>query len=68
LKTLWPVPAAVIRNAAREVSRVLVLEMNLGQYRLEIERLLPSKRIDWLGRMDGCFVTPAQIKEALANG
>jgi 2-oxoglutarate ferredoxin oxidoreductase subunit alpha len=67
LKTLWPVPAGVIRKAARNARRILVVEMNMGQYRREIERLLPNKTIRWLGRMDGCLITPTQIKEALAD-
>ena len=68
LKTLWPVPETVIKKAAQGVERVWVVEMNLGQYVREIERVLPDRRIDFLGRMDGRLITPGQIKEALING
>ena len=44
LKTLWPVPEALIRQAAEPYKQVVVAEMNLGQYVREIQRLLPGKR------------------------
>jgi 2-oxoglutarate/2-oxoacid ferredoxin oxidoreductase subunit alpha len=67
LKTIWPVPERLIRAAARGLPRVLVVEMNLGQYVKEITRILPDKRIDFLGQMDGRLITPAQIKEAVTH-
>jgi 2-oxoglutarate ferredoxin oxidoreductase subunit alpha len=67
LKTLWPVPQKVIRQAAQDVKRVLVVEMNLGQYIREIERILPDKKIQFLGQMDGRLITPARIRETLIN-
>ncbi len=68
LKTLWPAPAGVIRKAGEGVRRVIVVEMNLGQYVREIERLLPGKRIDFCGRMDGRLISPDTIMEAVVNG
>ncbi|UCF92560.1 MAG: pyruvate flavodoxin/ferredoxin oxidoreductase [Desulfobacterales bacterium] len=68
LKTLWPVPANIIRHAAQNVRRVVVVEMNLGQYVHEIERILPDKRIDFYGQMDGRLITPHQIQEVVAHG
>jgi len=65
LKTLWPVPENVIRRAARNVRRVVVVEMNLGQYVREIERILPRKAVGFCGQMDGRLITPAQITEAI---
>ena len=44
LQSLWPVPENALRAAAAGVRRVLVPELNLGQYRLEVERLLPGAR------------------------
>ena len=67
LKTLWPVPEHLIQQVARPVKRVVVVEMNMGQYVREIERILPEKRIDFLGQMDGRLITPAQIKEVIAR-
>ncbi len=68
LKTLWPVPERVIANAAEGYNRVVVVEMNLGQYVREIQRLLPEKAISFLGQMDGRLITPDQIMEVVENG
>jgi 2-oxoglutarate ferredoxin oxidoreductase subunit alpha len=68
LKTLWPVPADVITRTAAGAKRIVVLEMNLGQYVHVIERFLPGRTIEFLGQMDGNLITPAQIREVLTNG
>ena len=68
LKTLWPVPEKVIRKAARKADRIVVVEMNLGQYVHEIERILPDKSIRFCGQMDGRLVAPEKIKEAVIHG
>ncbi len=68
LKTLWPVPTDVIRRAARDIDRVLVVEMNLGQYVSEIQRILPDHQVDFYGQMDGRLIPPHKIKETLING
>lgn len=65
LKTLWPVPEKRIRQLTKSVKKILVVEMNTGQYVREIERVLPDKTIDFAGRMDGGLVTPQHILEAL---
>ena len=65
LKTLWPVPEKRIREAAADYRRVVVVEMNLGQYVREIQRLLPEKEIDFVGRMDGELVKPGRILEVI---
>ncbi|MDH4011833.1 MAG: pyruvate flavodoxin/ferredoxin oxidoreductase [Desulfobacterales bacterium] len=67
LKTLWPVPQDVIRQAARNAGRIVVVEMNLGQYVREINRILPRKPIVFCGQMDGRLITPARITEAINN-
>jgi 2-oxoglutarate ferredoxin oxidoreductase subunit alpha len=68
LKTLWPIPAKIIRQQAERVKRVIVTEMNLGQYVNEIRRILPQKNVEFLGQMDGSLITPFQIKEVIARG
>lgn len=67
LKTLWPVPESLICQKTEGVKRVLVTEMNLGQYVREIERVLKNKTVEFLGQMDGRLISPGQIKEAV-NG
>jgi len=68
LKTLWPVPEGVIRKAAENVKRVVVVEMNLGQYVREIERILGDKQVGFCGQMDGWLIPPDKIKEAITHG
>ena len=68
LKTLWPVPAAAIRRAAGGAKRILVVEMNLGQYVREIERTLPGRAVGFCGQMDGRLIAPETIVEAAIHG
>jgi 2-oxoglutarate ferredoxin oxidoreductase subunit alpha len=68
LKTLWPVPAAAIRRAAQDAKRIWVVEMNLGQYVREIERLLPGKAVAFRGQMDGRLISPETLVEAIIHG
>lgn len=68
LKTLWPVPEDVIREKAAPYKRVVVAEMNLGQYVREIQRLLPDKEIGFAGGMNGELIKPGQVMEMVENG
>lgn len=64
VKSLWPAPESALQGAAAAVEQVLVAELNLGQYRLEVERLLPGKKVVGLNRVDGEMITPEQVLEA----
>lgn len=68
LKTLWPVPEQLILDKAAPYKRVVMAEMNLGQYVRELQRLLTDKKIDFLGQMDGELIKPVQIQEVIQNG
>ena len=68
LKTLWPVPEELIRSKAGPHQRIVIFEMNMGQYVREIERVLCGKEIVFYGQMDGDLIKPEQIKEVIANG
>ncbi|MEW6531769.1 MAG: pyruvate flavodoxin/ferredoxin oxidoreductase [Thermodesulfobacteriota bacterium] len=67
LKTLFPVAQNVIRRAASNVKRVLVVEMNQGQYALEVDRVLKSHQVEFVGAMDGKLISPSQIMEAVSG-
>jgi|GEM_PF-5702129 len=67
LKTLWPIPDQIIRQFGKPVSRVVTVEMNLGQYVHEIRRILPEKEVIFLGHMDGRMISPQQIQEAVTH-
>ncbi len=64
-KTLWPVPERLIVDTAAAYERVVVVEMNMGQYVREIRRLLPGKTIDFFGQMNGNLIKPEQIREVI---
>jgi len=68
LKTLWPVPARKITEIAEKYDRIVMVEMNLGQYVREIERILPGKKVFFRGQMNGKLITPAQIERTVKNG
>lgn len=62
LQTLWPVPETAIRSAMRGVKKIVVPEMNMGQYILEIERLAPEDvEIIGVNKMDTTLVSPREI-------
>jgi 2-oxoglutarate ferredoxin oxidoreductase subunit alpha len=68
LKTLWPVPERLIQHKSEGIPRIVVPEMNLGQYVHEIERVLPGKDVRFMGRMNGSLIAPQEIEEVLIHG
>jgi 2-oxoglutarate ferredoxin oxidoreductase subunit alpha len=65
LKTLWPVSKTLIGRFLDGVGKVVVVEMNMGQYVREIERLAGEKTVTFCGQMNGNLITPQQIVEAV---
>jgi 2-oxoglutarate ferredoxin oxidoreductase subunit alpha len=62
LQTLFPVPEKVIKSALVGVQKVVVPELNMGQYRLEIERLACSDiEVVGVNKMDTTLISPAEI-------
>jgi len=65
IHSLWPVPEDAIVKAVEGCKRVIVPEMNLGQYVLEIERI--CKAIDNgieiipINKMDTTLISPEEI-------
>jgi len=69
--TLWPFPEAQLRQAVIGARAVLVPEMNTGQLRLEVERVLRGMPVEGLHLFSGEAITPADIAAratALARG
>ena len=66
--TLWPFPEAAVRALARRVKRIVVAEMNMGQIRLEVERLAAGRApVVGVHRADGLGITPEQILAAIES-
>ncbi len=62
LQTLWPSPERAILSALDGVKKVVVPEMNMGQYVLEIERLAPrGVEVIGVNKMDTTLISPADI-------
>lgn len=59
--SLWPVPERAIRAALQGIWRVIVPELNLGQYCREIERLACGVEVTGIHRVDGQLIEPAEI-------
>jgi len=64
--TLFPFPTDLIREAAAKAVRIIVPEMNLGQYRLEVERVL-HREIPIIGvhLVNGEPIPPSMIYKAV---
>jgi len=63
--SLWPVPERALRHACSQVEHVVVAELNLGQYRREVERLAPGCEVTGVHRVDGELITPEELLEAV---
>ncbi len=65
--TLWPFPEDALRAAASRARAVLVPEMNAGQLRLEVERVLRATPVSGLNRYDGEPIAPAEIAQRVGE-
>jgi 2-oxoglutarate ferredoxin oxidoreductase subunit alpha len=68
--SLWPVPESALRQAMTGMGRIVVAELNLGQYRLEIERLAglldgPRPEVVGVHRVDGELIAPEEIIKSI---
>ena len=64
LISLWPFPEALVRDLAAGTDTFIVAEMNLGQVRLEVERVTrrPARGVHHAG---GAMIPPQPILEAI---
>jgi 2-oxoglutarate ferredoxin oxidoreductase subunit alpha len=65
---LWPVPEAAIGAALEGIERVVVPELNLGQYRREIERLAGARTVVGINRVDGELIRVQEIVDQIEEG
>jgi 2-oxoglutarate ferredoxin oxidoreductase subunit alpha len=64
--TIWPFPEKEIKKICKDAKRVLVVEHNYGQLKLEVERCVAGAcKVDFLGKVDGSVITPDEILVAL---
>lgn len=61
IQSLWPVPETAIRAALPGIERVVVAELNLGEYRREVERIVCDRAVVGINRVDGELIAPEQF-------
>ena len=59
------VPETALATALDGVRRVVVAELNLGQYRREVERLAGDREVVGVHRVDGELISPDELLEAI---
>jgi len=63
--TLWPFPTQALRKAAKNVNRVLVVELSNGQMVEDVRLSLDDKRVDFYGRTGGNVPTVEEIQSEI---
>lgn len=64
--TLWPFPETALRELAERVRAVWVTEMNAGQMREDVERMVAGRvPVQFYGRMGGVLPMPEELLAAL---
>jgi 2-oxoglutarate ferredoxin oxidoreductase subunit alpha len=66
VRSLWPVPERSLGRALAGIERVVVAELNQGQYRRELERLAGGREVVGVERVDGRPIAPRALAEAAA--
>ncbi|MFO7941874.1 MAG: 2-oxoacid:acceptor oxidoreductase subunit alpha [Bacillota bacterium] len=66
LVTIWPFPEELLEESLEGVRAVVVPEMNLGQLRLEVERVVAGRTpVVGINRTDGELFKPDEIYEKI---
>ena len=62
VKTLWPFPEKRIQELSKNVKKIVVAEMNLGQYFYEVDRVAGKNcEVSLLGKANGEPITPTEV-------
>lgn len=64
LVSVWPFPETLVRDLAEQASAFIVAEMNLGQIRLEVERLV-DRPVQGVHHAGGQMIRPERILRAI---
>ncbi len=66
LQTLWPFPYGLVEEKCADARNIVVVEMNMGQIVRAVKRAVEDpERVVLANRIDGSFITPADIKSIL---
>ena len=66
LQTLWPFPYEHVRDKCANAKNIVVVEMNMGQMLLPVQRAVARPQDVFLAnRVDGFLITPSDIRNVL---
>ncbi len=66
LQTIWPFPAALVREKTKNARYVVVVEMNMGQLLQSVKEAVERpERVFLSNRVDGVLITPDDIRNIL---
>lgn len=67
--TIWPSPEKQLTQLAKKVKRIIVVEMNAGQYFLEVDRIAGKYTVvDRYGKASGDVISPEEIISYIEEG
>lgn len=67
--TIWPSPRKQIEELAKKMSKITVVEMNLGQYFLEVDRIAGKHtKVNKYSKANGELITPYEIISFIKEG
>ncbi len=67
LNTVWPVPEKEIREACSNAKRVIVPEMNVGEYKREVQRIAGYDKVEGFNSIGGAFPAPKSIYKKIVE-
>ncbi len=59
--TIWPSPGVKIKEYTDKIEKVLVVELNIGQFHSEVQRVSSRLDIDGLFKVNGRAISPHEI-------
>jgi 2-oxoglutarate ferredoxin oxidoreductase subunit alpha len=66
LQTLWPFPAELVREKAKNARHIVMVEMNMGQVLQSVKSAVDRPdRVFLANRVDGMLIAPADIQNIL---
>lgn len=65
LETVWPFPEKLVKEAAVNADKIIMVEMNLGQILFEVERVLKDKEVVLLPKIGGEIHQPQEILDKI---
>lgn len=65
VNTIWPLPEKQVKEFCSKAKRVIIPEMNMGQYVHEIERIVGNHKVLGISSLGGRIFTPLTIEKAV---